>query len=49
MSKNIICWICRDNLSFKEYEGKRLLDDDGSKPCLDCIAESEAEEDDNEF
>ena len=49
MSKNIICWICRDNLSFQKYDGTKLLDDDGSLPCLECIAEAEEEvEEENE-
>jgi hypothetical protein len=37
---NIICWICRDNLSYGKYEETKLLDEDGSKPCLECIAEA---------
>lgn len=48
---NIICWICGDELSHKEYSEKKLLDEDGNKPCLQCIFEDEIskEEDDNEF
>jgi hypothetical protein len=41
MSRNIICWICDDNLSYPEYEGTKLLDDNGDKPCLQCISEDE--------
>lgn len=37
---NPICWLCRCNLAYKEYDGTQLLDDDGSKPCLECLAEA---------
>lgn len=39
-----ICWLCQTNLSYPEYEGIKLLDDDGTKPCLECIQEDEQEE-----
>jgi hypothetical protein len=32
----------------KEYDGTKLLDEDGSKPCFECLMEDN-EEDDNEF
>jgi hypothetical protein len=38
---NIICWICNDNFSFKDYKEAKLLDENGNKPCLECILESE--------
>lgn len=38
---NPICWICDINLSFKYYEGSDLLDEDGNKPCQECIFEAE--------
>jgi hypothetical protein len=49
---NIVCWICRDELSYAQYDGTKLLDDDGSKPCLQCIqeeAQNVEAEDNNEF
>jgi len=45
---SIICWICKDNLSFQEYEGTKLLDDDGSKPCFDCLLEAGAFDEETE-
>jgi hypothetical protein len=45
---NLICHICRDNLAFQKYDGTDLLDEDGSKPCLECIAEAEAQEEDEQ-
>ena len=41
---NIICWICDNNLALKVYEGK-LLDEDGNKPCFECVLEAGDEED----
>ena len=54
---NLICWICNDNLSYKEYNGTKYLDDNGNKPCFECLLEAGAFEeestdedgDDNEF
>ena len=43
MSKNIICWICDGNLSYKEYEGTKLLDEEGNKPCFECVLEADDE------
>lgn len=37
---NFICWICNDNLSFKEYRGTKHLDNEGNKPCFDCLLEA---------
>ena len=37
---NIICWLCKNNLIFKDYDGTKLLDEDGSKPCFECLLES---------
>jgi len=46
--KNIICWLCNDNLVYAEYSGTKLLDEEGNKPCFDCynedLSEEEAEE-----
>jgi hypothetical protein len=41
---NMICWICNDGLAYSKYEGTKLLDDDGSFPCAECIAEATEEE-----
>lgn len=42
---NIICWICENNLIYREYQGNKLLDEDGNKPCLECfIEDGESEE-----
>ncbi len=44
---NVICHICQINLALKQYDGV-LLDEDGNKPCLECViedAESNEEED----
>ena len=38
---NPICWLCGINLVYKEYDGAKLLDESGSKPCFDCITEDE--------
>ena len=49
---NIICWMCKNNLSFLKYEGTKCLDDDGSKACYECLLEADAfdeEEDVDEF
>jgi len=40
---NIICWMCDINKSYKEYDGTDLLDDEGNKPCFECILEAEAD------
>ena len=44
----IICYICDYNLALKEYKGPKYLDEDGSKPCLECLTELEAEDEQNE-
>lgn len=46
---DFICWICGQNRSDREYQGKDLLDEDGTKPCLECIIEAEEDNSDNEF
>ena len=38
--KNIICYLCNDNLVYQEYEGTKLLDDNGDKPCFECLLEA---------
>ena len=38
---NFICWICEGNRAYREYEGTELLSEEGEKPCLECIQESE--------
>lgn len=38
---NFICWICEINVVYKDYKGTDLLDEDGSKPCAECLIESE--------
>ena len=40
---NIICYICDNNLALKSYTGK-LLDEDGNKPCFECVIEAGEEE-----
>ena len=42
MSKNIFCHICDSNFAYKEYQGPKLLDEFGNKPCTECISEDEA-------
>ena len=37
---NPICWICKDNLCYKQYTGTKHLDEDGSKPCFECLVEA---------
>lgn len=37
---NVICHICEINLALKKYDGK-LSDEEGNKPCLDCVLESD--------
>ena len=41
---NPICWICSQNLVYKLYTGTKLLDDEGNKPCFDCVEEEYATE-----
>lgn len=43
---NIICWICKDNLAHQKYDGSKLLDEDGSKPCFECLMEDFNESED---
>ena len=45
---NLICWICNCNLCYKEYKGTKLLDEDGNKPCFECLNEAEALEEEKE-
>ena len=45
---NIICWICSNNLTYHDYEGTKLLDEDGSKPCFECLLESGELDEENE-
>lgn len=45
---SLICWICENNLSYREYQGTKLLDEEGNKPCFECLTEDEALEEDNE-
>ena len=47
MAKNIICYICDQNLAYQAYEGK-LVSEDGDKPCSECVLESNSLEDINE-
>lgn len=44
MSK-IICHICDSELAYQKYTGTKLLDEEGNKPCLQCLLEAEEEED----
>jgi hypothetical protein len=34
-----ICFFCEQNLIYKAYAGDLYLDDDGNKPCFDCLQE----------
>ena len=45
---NFICWICGENRPYAEYEETKLLDDNGDKPCLECITEDGSDEYDQE-
>jgi hypothetical protein len=45
---NIICWICGNNLVYKQYSGTELLDDEGNKPCYECVLEAEIAEEEAE-
>lgn len=45
---NIICWICKDNLSYKEYNETKYLDEYGNKPCFECLIEAGAFEEETE-
>jgi hypothetical protein len=45
-----ICWLCKINFSWVDYEEDKLLDEDGTKPCMECYLESEQEKEvENEF
>ena len=39
---NIICWMCENGLSFKDYKDTEFLDENGNKPCFDCLTEAGA-------
>lgn len=41
---NIICWICNDNLAYQKYDANKLLDDNGDKPCFECMMEDMAKD-----
>lgn len=45
---NFICWICEINKAYKEYEDVELLNEEGDKPCFDCIVESEKNKEETE-
>lgn len=47
MTKSI-CYICDTNLPFKAYTGTMFLDEQGNKPCLDCLVEENAFEREDE-
>ncbi len=36
--------MCDTNLAYRGYKGKDQLDDEGNKPCLQCLQELENEE-----
>lgn len=38
-----ICWCCQINLAWEQYEGTKMLGDDGEKPCWECCEEAEAD------
>lgn len=42
-----ICWICSQNLIYKAYDKTKLLDEDGNKPCFECLLEDNALEEEN--
>ena len=39
---NIICWICDSNFPYQKYEGSKHLDENGNKPCFECLLEAGA-------
>lgn len=39
---NKICYLCENNFEYKQYTGPILVDEDGSKPCFDCLMEAGA-------
>lgn len=43
-----ICWCCQVNLAWSTYPGTKYLDDDGSKPCVECVEEMVADEEELE-
>jgi hypothetical protein len=34
--------MCEINYSFALYDGAKYLDEDGTKPCFECLLESDA-------
>ncbi len=42
---NIICWMCDNNVSYQKYKGLKYLDEDGNKPCFECLLEAGAFDD----
>lgn len=45
---NLICWMCENNLSYQKYDGDKFLDEDGNKPCFECLLESGAFDEEEE-
>jgi len=43
-----ICWMCQTNFAFHGYKGTEHLDEEGNKPCLECLAELEIEQEELE-
>lgn len=40
-----ICWCCQVNLAWNDYDGTEYLDDNGDKPCYECVQEMEEADD----
>jgi hypothetical protein len=36
-----ICWCCQVNVAWPEYDGEKLLGEEGEKPCFECVQEDE--------
>lgn len=39
--KTRICWICQVNLVWDAYAGTYFLDENGDRPCYECVTEME--------
>ena len=39
---NMICYICNDNLIYKADINAKYLDEEGNKPCFECLLEAGA-------
>lgn len=45
---DIICYLCKENRVCQEWQGPKMLDEDGGKPCFECLLEAGVFDDEEE-